>query len=250
MGKVTILGTSSAVPDENHENTHMVIQEAGRVILVDCVGSPVQRLKSARIDYDSISDIILTHFHPDHVSATPLLLMALWLMGRKAPINIYGLHDTLDRMKTMLDLFDWKNWPGFFPLAFFPMDEAESVLINDSFIKVTAIPVKHLVPTIGIRVDFKRSGKSMAYSCDTEPCPAVEQIANGVDVLIHEAAGNTVGHSSAGQAAEMAKKTGAQSLYLIHYPVGVETRVRLLEEARNTFDGPVSLAKDLQVIEF
>ena len=46
----------------------------------------------------------------------------------------------------------------------------------------------------------------MAYSCDTEPCDEVIRLSEGVDVLIHEATGESLGHSSARQAGEIAKK--------------------------------------------
>ena len=89
MQKVIILGSSNAVPSRDHENTHMAIIGNGRSILVDCVSNPVVRLEQAGVDFNELTDIIITHFHPDHVSGVPLLLMDMWLMGRTKPINIY-----------------------------------------------------------------------------------------------------------------------------------------------------------------
>jgi ribonuclease Z len=95
MAKITFLGTASAVPDRNHQNTHFVVQTESGTVLVDCVGNPIVRLREAGIDPLSITDLVLTHFHPDHVSGVPLLLMDLWLLGRKQPLDIYGLESVL-----------------------------------------------------------------------------------------------------------------------------------------------------------
>ena len=88
MPKVIILGSSNAVPSIDHENTHLVIVGEERTILVDCVSTPVVRLEQAGVDFNSLTDIVITHFHPDHVAGVPLLLMDMWLMGRAEPVNI------------------------------------------------------------------------------------------------------------------------------------------------------------------
>src|SRR5260370_8039463 len=75
-----------------------------------------------------------------------------------------------------------------------------------------------MIPTIGIRVEAKKPAKVLAYSCDTEPCEQTVRLAEGADILIHEAGGASFGHSSAEQAGEIATKAEVGKLYLIHYP--------------------------------
>jgi ribonuclease Z len=108
--------------------------------------------------------------------------------------------------------------------------------------------VKHLIPTMGLRFEFLKSGKSAAISSDTEPVDAMVRLANGVDVLFHEATGATMGHSSAAQAGEIAQRAGARSLWLIHYKPG-ESAGSLVAQAAKNFSGLVYLAKDLEKIE-
>ena len=81
MQKLIILGTANAIPDENHENTHLALLGEHRQILIDCAGNPVVRLKQAGIDLNSLTDLFLTHFHPDHVSGVPSLLMCMGSWG-------------------------------------------------------------------------------------------------------------------------------------------------------------------------
>ena len=251
MAKVIILGSSNAIPTAEHENTHLVVMAEQRTVMVDCVSNPILRLEQAGVNFNELTDLILTHFHPDHVSGVPLLLMDMWLMGRRRPLNIYGLHHTLDRMENLMALYGWSEWPDFFPVAFcrLPVDEMTTVLDYPD-LRVFSSPVRHFLPTVGLRFEFNHDGKVLAYSCDTEPCPQVVRLAEGADVLIHEATGASKGHTSAEQAGEIAARAEVSELYLIHYPTGKYASGDLVAEARRQFQGPVKLAEDFMVINF
>ena len=250
MPKVIILGSSNAVPTKDHENTHLVIIGDQRTILVDCVSTPVVRLEQAGVDFNDLTDIVITHFHPDHVSGVPLLLMDMWLMGRTKPINIYGLHYTMDRLEDLMGFYGWAEWPNFFPVGFYRLPEAEMAHVLDcSEFKIYSSPVHHMIPTIGLRVECKLPNKVLVYSCDTEPCEQTVRLANGVDILIHEAAGASFGHSSAEQAGEIATKAEVGKLYLIHYPTGRYAKGDIAAEARKTYKGEIIVATDFMTIE-
>ena len=251
MPKVIILGSSNAIPTTEHENTHMVVVGEERMVMVDCVSNPILRLEKAGLDFNDLTDLIVTHFHPDHVSGLPLLLMDMWLMGRRKPINIYGLHYTLDRVENLMGFFGWADWPDFFPVAFYrlPMQEMTTVVDSPDF-RIFASPVRHLLPTIGLRFEFNHTHKTMAYSCDTEPCAQVIRLAEGADILIHESAGASRGHSSAAQAGEVANQAEVGKLYLIHYPTGKYASGDLIAEAHQRYQGEVALAEDFMVLDF
>jgi ribonuclease Z len=251
MSKVIILGSSNAIPTIDHENTHMVIVGEQRMVMVDCVSNPILRLEKAGLDFNDLTDLILTHFHPDHVSGVPLLLMDMWLMGRDKPLNIYGLRHTLDRMENLMGSYGWAEWPDFFPVTFHRLPSQEMTNVLDCLdFKIYSSPVRHLLPTIGLRFEFNHTKKIMAYSCDTEPCAQVIRLAEGADLLIHEAAGETRGHSSAAQAGEIASQAEVGKLYLIHYPTGKFANADLLAEARLRYQGSVSLAEDFMELDF
>lgn len=251
MAKIIILGSSNAIANKDHENTHLVVVGNTRTVLIDAPNNPILRLKDVGVAYNDITDFILTHFHPDHISGVPIFLMDMWLRGRKKPLEIYGLNDTLERTENLMDAFNWRNWPNFFPVTFnrLPAEEIIPVLSSADF-DIYASKVRHMVPTIGLRMEFKESKKVATYSCDTEPCEEVLRLARGADILIHEASGDVVGHSSSRQAAEIAAEAGVGQLYLIHYPTGDFFQDDLLENARNHFDEKVTLAEDFMVLEF
>ncbi|MCE1252745.1 MAG: MBL fold metallo-hydrolase [Anaerolineae bacterium] len=251
MGQVIILGSANAIPDDLQDNTHMLVKSDTRCILVDAANNPVPRLIKVGIGHDEVSDLILTHFHPDHVSGVPQLLMGWWLLGRRRTLDVYGLPHTLQRVKAMLDLYELLTWPDFFEVRFHEIPELENQLVlEDESMRVLSSPVKHLIPTLGIRVEFIKDKRSFAYSCDTEPCQAVVDLAKDVDILVHEATGQTVGHTSAAQAGEVAQQAQAKALFLIHYSIASQPVEQLMGDAHSTFQGAVHLARDLMTLEF
>lgn len=250
MPKVIILGSSNAVPSKDHENTHFVIVGDERTILVDCVGNPVVRLEQAGVDFNSLTDIVITHFHPDHVSGVPLLLMDMWLMGRTKPLNIYGLHYTMDRLEDLMGFYSWSDWPNFFSVGFYRLPQSEMAFVLDSEeFKICSSPVHHMIPTIGLRVECKKVPKTFAYSCDTEPCEQTVRLADGADFLLHEAGGASYGHSSAEQAGEIASRAEVGGLYLIHYPTGRFAKGDIAAQAGKTFQGEIVVAEDFMTID-
>ena len=251
MTKLVILGSSNAIPTEEHENTHMALLGEERFVLIDCVSNPMVRLKKAGLNFNDLTDLILTHFHPDHVTGVPLLLQNMWQLGRTRPLSIYGLHHTLDRIIDLMGFYDWSDWPNFFPVIFHRLPEQNGTTVfSDAEFNITSYPVRHFIPTIGLRIGFPKTGKVLAYSCDTEPCPEVIELAQNADVLIHEAHGAQVGHSSASQAAGIARDAGAKKLFLIHYQTWNNDPAPLVEEAAQIFSGDVALAKDFMEMEF
>jgi ribonuclease Z len=252
MPRLVFLGTSNAIPDENHENTYMAVEGAARLLLIDCSNNPLVRMKQTGLDLHALTDLILTHFHPDHVSGVPSLLMDSWILGRRKPLHLYGLKYTLERVEKVMDLYDWNAWPDFYPVEFHTIPEQERSLVFECpEFRVFASRVRHMVPDTGLRIESSETGKVVVYSCDTAPCDELVRLADQADVLIHEASGAATGHSSAAQAGEIARQAKVKHLYLIHYPTGKSYNpLALIEEAQQTFQGPVTVAKDRMEILF
>jgi len=251
MARIIILGSAAAVSDEEHDNTHFLLIGRHGPILVDCGSNPLGKMHKLGIPDEALQDIILTHFHPDHVSGLPNMLMHMWLLGRRAPLRLYGLHHCVNRTEDMMNGFAWDTWPDFFPVSFYRvMERNNAPLLENEDFRISAWPTKHFVPTIGLRIENKETGRVLAYTCDTEPIPGLLELGHNADMLIHESAGLGFGHSSARQAGETATHAEAKSLYLIHYQVWNTDPRPLVDEARETFDGPVILCEDYDEYEF
>lgn len=251
MTKLIFLGTANAIPDETHENTHFALVGERQVVVVDAGTNLTTRLRQAKIDLFTVTDLILTHFHPDHVSGVPTFLINSWLLGRSQPLNIYGLDYTISRIERMMDLYNWSAWPNFYGVNFVRVAEQERASVLDTLeFNIIASPVCHMVPNIGLRIKNQATGRVVVYSSDTEPCPAVARLATGADIFIHEANGIGLGHASAAQAGQVAAQAQVQRLFLIHYPVLGVNQQPWFEEARQAFNGTITLAEDLMEVGF
>ncbi|MEM8598906.1 MAG: ribonuclease Z [Bacteroidota bacterium] len=88
-----------------------------------------------------------------------------------------------------------------------------------------------------------RPGVSFAYVLDTVPCAAGRRLAEGVDLLLHEATftedaaerAEETGHSTARQAATIAKQADADQLLLTHFSARYTDPQPLVDEARAVF---------------
>ncbi len=102
----------------------------------------------------------------------------------------------------------------------------------------------------------KRRGRKLVISGDTRPSPRLVEGARGADLLIHEATlcsdlGNEAweyGHSTAAEAAKVAKEAGVKLLYLYHFSNRYENALILLEEARTIFPNTM-LAEDFASVQ-
>ncbi|MBS2032522.1 MAG: ribonuclease Z [Deltaproteobacteria bacterium] len=101
-----------------------------------------------------------------------------------------------------------------------------------------------------------RPGLKLAYCTDCVPCDGAVRLATGADLLVHEATylvghvdeAKERGHSTAAQAAEIAKRAGAKRLLLTHFSPRYETLEAHLEEARAVFTQS-EVAVELQALE-
>lgn len=256
MAKIILLGSGAALSDATRENMYLVVQGKHSSILIDCAGSPIQRLLKARVSLDSIDHVILTHHHPDHVYGLPIFLMDLWLAGRQKVLHVYGPEETLRAARAVMEAYEWQQWRslGSFPTEFHTVPRTENgvKILDTPEFSVSATSTKHFVPTLALRIDSNASGKSVAYSSDTDVSEAIVTLARGVDWLFHEA--TTVeqpskGHSSARQAGEQAQRAGVKSLVLVHLPPNGDVK-KIHAAAAKTFNGKIFVGRDFASYKF
>ncbi len=247
------LGSSGAIPGRDRDTTSLVFVGPRDAVLVDCGGSPAQKLLLAGVDPLALSRVVITHIHPDHAYGLPSLVQTLFLLGRHAPLHLACREEHEAPLRALLGLFGLLERPGIFPLVWEPVPPREGFAVGTpGDFALTASPNAHGgMPNMALR--FEAPGRpAVVYSSDTEPCAAVEALARGAHTLIHEATFSErrprgVGaHSTAAQAGEVAARAGVARLILAHIDAGLHGELDALrEEARARFPGTVEIAREL-----
>jgi len=220
MSRLTLLGVGCGIPDADRDFTSLVWHGSGAPLLIDAGGTPYTKLLKAGIEPVTLGGILLTHSHCDHVSGLAPLLFSLYLAGRrdpKNPIPIYGLAPTLARAKRIIEAFELDNIAA--PVVWTEIQPYDQIPPGTDNWKLTTAPTLHSRPCVALRFEETATGRALAYSCDTAPCPEVEALAQGAEVLIHEATtpGPFSSHTSPRQAGEVAVRAGVKRLVLVHY---------------------------------
>lgn len=253
MAQVILLGTGAAWSGPDRENTFMLVRGETTNLLIDCGGSPTQRLAQVGVMPDEIDHIILTHNHPDHIYGLPLLLLNAWMAGRKAPILIYGPAGTIRSVRKLLQAMEFKTLPNFTPIKYHTViPNSITALPPIGEFDVSAAPTRHYVPTMALCITERATGKRFAYSADTSPDKSVVELARDANVFLHEATlldESSAGHSSAQEAGAQAAAANVGELVLIHVPPNVRP-LRWCRAAQETFQGKVRVAKDFDIVNF
>lgn len=254
MTRFVFLGTSGAIPSATRDTTWLAFAAAEGTILVDCGGSPVQKLRRAGIEPAAVAHVVLTHIHPDHAYGLPALVQNFLLLGRQAPLTVWSRPEHVGPLRDLLGAFRLWERPGLFPLRLTPISlEIGAPAFGLGPFGVTTAPNDHgAMPNFAVRIDVAQ-GSSVVYSSDTAPCDAVVALARGADTLVHEATfperdrGRFGAHSTAAEAGQIAARAGVRRLILTHIEAAYHDEVdALADEARKHFGGLVEIARELE----
>jgi ribonuclease Z len=227
MPDVTFLGTSAAVPTADRGYTSLVISDGQMGMLIDCGAIVFQAMLRANVPAQSITDLFITHAHIDHVGGLPSLLECFRLSGRRSPLRVWVLPETLTVVNDLLKTFAFEiplPLPFDIQMKCLEGDGACPPIGNASF---SFIPVQHSIPTAGLKLSFPRSDGTtwtVVYSSDTKPFKALETFAQDCNLLILEctflgskgSAAEHTGHMTARQAGQLAQSVRAGALALVH----------------------------------
>ena len=87
---LTILGCSSATPNSVRFPSAQILHVLGKYFLLDCGEGTQIQLRRAKVPFENINTIFISHLHGDHYYGIFGLLASLNLTGRKTPLVIYG----------------------------------------------------------------------------------------------------------------------------------------------------------------
>ena len=132
----------------------------------------------------SVQDIIVTHVHMDHIASLPIFIDDLY-PTLTTPMRIHATPDVIERLER--DVFNWNVYPRFSELKneFGAVMEYVPIQTGKEFkvahLTVKAIPVNHIVPTVGIVMSDGRN--TVAFSSDTAETDEFWEVLNGLPRL-------------------------------------------------------------------
>ena len=225
-----LLGSGGWIPTDRRETTCVLVRAGARALVVD-LGTGARRLVTepellAGVDQ---VDVVLSHVHPDHVCG----LAYLPALPVRATVWAPGawLYDTPST--ELLAGFLAPPMSPFSPDHLPRIRELEAGETEvGGFALTTRAQPRHRATTVGFRI-----GDSLAVVTDTAYDEGTEELARGVDHLLHDAwsDGEESGHSSGSDAGRVAAAAQVRRLTLIHLSPLLASHDEVLAQARREF---------------
>lgn len=245
MIEVVFLGVGEAF-DETLPNTSILIRYArgpsSVELLLDCGFTAPPQFWKEEPAPNTLDGIWISHFHGDHALGLPPLLVRFWEEGRSKTLTLIGQRGIEPFTRRAVEL----AYPGFyqkltFPIEFVEVEPPGEVAIYDLTFRTAENA--HSQRDLALRVDAQ--GTSIYYSGDGKPTPESTALAQGSQLIIHEAfhmETELAGHGTVTGSVDMAKSCGASHLAIVHIYRGARSKV--LEKEKQIRDS----AKPVNVI--
>jgi ribonuclease BN (tRNA processing enzyme) len=209
-----LLGSGGWIPTRTRETCSAYLRDDRHVLLIDA-GTGLQHLLEHPGLLEGVDrvDLVLTHFHLDHVvglSYLPALPLQPVVWGPGELVAGASTRSILERLLGR-------------PLFAAPLDSIAADVREitthgvdlDAFELSVRVQERHTDPTLAFRV-----GDLLTYCTDTGPDPDTAHFAAGSGVLLHEAwhadASDDPFHTTSRAAALIARDAGVEHLVLIH----------------------------------
>lgn len=145
--KIRILGCGSALPTLKHFASSQIIEVRDKTFMVDCGEGTQIQVRRARIHFNKILAIFITHLHGDHCFGLIGLISTLGMLGRTAPLHIYASKELGPILKLQMDFF----CNGLeYEVTFHEVDTSVAgIVYEDKSVIVKSIPLNHRIACCG-----------------------------------------------------------------------------------------------------
>lgn len=154
MLDVCLLGSGGMMPLPYRWLTSLMTRFNGSNLLIDCGEGTQIALKEKGWSFKPIDTICFTHYHGDHISGLPGLLLTMGNADRREPLTLIGPKG-LERVVNALRVIA-PELP--FPIIFKEIQGPEQVFEQNGY-KITAFRVNHNVLCYGYTIEILRAGR-------------------------------------------------------------------------------------------
>ena len=154
MLDVCLLGSGGMMPLPYRWLTSLMTRFNGSSLLIDCGEGPQIAIKEKGWSFKPIDVICFTHYHGDHISGLPGLLLTMGNADRKEPLTLIGPKG-LERVVSALRVIA-PELP--FPIIYKEIEGAEQTFELNGY-RLKAFRVNHNVLCYGYTMEIDRAGK-------------------------------------------------------------------------------------------
>ena len=154
MLDVCLLGTGGMMPLPHRALTSLMVRYNGMNVLIDCGEGTQVSIKQQGWSVKPIDVICFTHFHADHISGLPGLLLTLGNAERTEPVTMIG-PKRLEKIVNALRMIA-PELP--FPIRFIELEEDQQSFTFNG-LRINAYKVNHNITCYGYSLEIDRAGK-------------------------------------------------------------------------------------------
>jgi ribonuclease Z len=280
--RITALGTG--MPNQTKKAvsiSYFVELGNGEKFLFDIGSGAMGNLFSLRPDFSKIDKVFASHLHVDHVGDFMGLHIGSWLSGRYTPLHFYGPSGATPELGStafvegMKKAYAWDiatrtgalpDAGGYIEVHEFDYTQENVIVHQKNGVTVRSWPAIHSLDG-AVSFSLEWNGLKYVFGGDTYPNKWYIEFAKGADVASHECIlppkalaayfgwdlrqatyVSTQIHTEPqafGKIMSALKPRMAVGYHSVQSP---ENNAAIMDDVRKTYDGPLTLARDLMVI--
>jgi ribonuclease Z len=279
--KVTLLGTGVPTPRPERFGPSTLVEAGERKLLIDAGRGATIRLYQLGVPLGRIDALLLTHYHSDHTCGIPDLWLTGWLGSyyarRTKPFRVIGPVGARMLMSNLEKAYgadikiriEDERLPLEGVATVVEEFHQDGIVYDKNGIKVIAFEVDHgdaIKPAYGYRIEY--NGRVAVISGDTRYNANVIKHGTGADLLVHEVAAARpelmaeayiqriiAHHTTPREAGLVFRQTRPKLAVYTHIVMLGSEKVlaseidEIVNETRQTYDGPLQVGEDLMSFE-
>ncbi|WP_156288821.1 MBL fold metallo-hydrolase [Oceanobacillus salinisoli] len=236
--KFTVIGFWGGYPAMDGATSSYLLEKDNFSLWIDVGSGSLSKLQKYK-HVSELDAVLVSHYHHDHIADIGVLqyarLIEYYVTGNDTILPIYGHTEDREGFQSLTHTYT----KG---IAYHPNETLQIGPFSITFLKTN-----HPVPCYGMRITDGQS--VIVYSADSSYQEEWGTFAEDADLFISDCNyyagqdGSKAGHMNSEEAGKIAAQANVKQLLLSHLPQYGD-RKKLVEEAKQQYDGRVQLAKE------